>query len=238
MKTNTTFSISSVIKYNIFGGIVNIETFASNEDAVAVFIGKVSDLAKEHGHDAIDTIEEAYEWLSENEQSLEVSYSLQASLLNNKEGLLIEDYEMLASEIKFMGDFLSKLGYSEDEISEIANTGILESQKDEEKLEKFECDKCSCYFHVKSRDGFECPNCESIEETVKPLRVLIEYAEASDYLAILRDDENAWEVLNIHKDVYPFEQSFDWYDSEWFKQNAPAFITFVKEVIRREGGVV
>lgn len=29
------------------------------------------------------------------------------------------------------------------------------------KLEKFECDRCGCYFYVKSRDGFICPNCES-----------------------------------------------------------------------------
>tara|TARA_Y100000310_G_scaffold335669_1_gene418273 strand:+ start:189 stop:425 length:237 start_codon:yes stop_codon:yes gene_type:complete len=26
--------------------------------------------------------------------------------------------------------------------------------------EKFECGDCGCFFWVKSRDGFKCPNCE------------------------------------------------------------------------------
>lgn len=35
-----------------------------------------------------------------------------------------EDYEMLASENKFMADFLSKIGYKQSEISDIASTGL------------------------------------------------------------------------------------------------------------------
>lgn len=29
------------------------------------------------------------------------------------------------------------------------------------KKEKFECDTCGCYFYVKDRNNFMCPNCES-----------------------------------------------------------------------------
>lgn len=28
-------------------------------------------------------------------------------------------------------------------------------------MEKFECADCGCYYWVKDRDLFECPNCES-----------------------------------------------------------------------------
>lgn len=131
MQTNTTFSISSVISYYIFGGIENIQTFTSNDEAVAVFIGKVNELAKARGSEDIDTIEGAYEWLGTNEESLEISYSLQVSLLNNKDNLYVEDYEMMASENMLMGEFLSKLGYSQDKVSEIANTGMLENEEKE-----------------------------------------------------------------------------------------------------------
>lgn len=33
-------------------------------------------------------------------------------------------------------------------------------------MEKFECAKCGCYFHVEDRDNFNCPNCEAKEEKI------------------------------------------------------------------------
>lgn len=76
MKTNT---ISLVISYYIFGGIEGVEAFASNDDAVKAFIKKVSAVAVPRGSELITTLEGAYEWLGENEESLEISYSLQTS---------------------------------------------------------------------------------------------------------------------------------------------------------------
>lgn len=29
-------------------------------------------------------------------------------------------------------------------------------------MEKFECADCGCYYWVKDRDLFECPNCEKV----------------------------------------------------------------------------
>lgn len=126
MKTNTTFSISSVIAYYIFGGIADVQTFTSNDEAVSYFIEKINELAKARGSEDIDTIEGAYEWLGSNEESLEISYSLQVSMLNNKEELLLEDYEMMASENQMFGSFLAKLGCNTEQLAEIANTGTLE----------------------------------------------------------------------------------------------------------------
>lgn len=34
-----------------------------------------------------------------------------------------------------------------------------------QKLEKFECDECGCFFMVADRNGFVCPNCEDKEDT-------------------------------------------------------------------------
>ncbi len=76
MKTNT---ISLVISYYIFGGIEGVEAFASNDDAVKAFIKKVSAVAVPRGSELITTLEGAYEWLGNNEESLEISYSLQTS---------------------------------------------------------------------------------------------------------------------------------------------------------------
>lgn len=33
-------------------------------------------------------------------------------------------------------------------------------EEEEKNLEKFECPDCGCYYLVKDRDGFICPNCE------------------------------------------------------------------------------
>jgi len=41
--------------------------------------------------------------------------------------------------------------------------------KDEE-LEKFECEDCGCYFIVKDRDDFDCPNCSS-DANIQTLQV-------------------------------------------------------------------
>jgi tRNA(Ile2) C34 agmatinyltransferase TiaS len=30
----------------------------------------------------------------------------------------------------------------------------------DDNLEKYECEKCGCYFWVKDRNNFECPNCK------------------------------------------------------------------------------
>jgi len=36
----------------------------------------------------------------------------------------------------------------------------MNNEKSEE-TEKFECYKCGCYFWVKDRNNFECPNCKN-----------------------------------------------------------------------------
>lgn len=67
----------------------------------------------------------------------------------------------------------------------------------------------------------------------KDLENALENARVGYYLGIL-GDEDVWEVLNMHRDIYPFENSFDYYNTEWFVENKEAFVEFIEQVILRE----
>lgn len=67
----------------------------------------------------------------------------------------------------------------------------------------------------------------------KDIENALENARVGYYLGIL-GDEDVWEVLNTHQDIYPYEDSFEFYDTEWFVQNKEAFVEFIEQVILRE----
>jgi predicted RNA-binding Zn-ribbon protein involved in translation (DUF1610 family) len=90
--------------------------------------------------------------------------------------------------------------------------------KDKRYSEAFE----ACFKHLSN--WFPCQN---------DLENALENARVGYYLGIL-GDEDVWEVLNTHNDIYPFENSFDYYDTEWFVENKEAFVEFIEQVILRE----
>ena len=68
----------------------------------------------------------------------------------------------------------------------------------------------------------------------KEIQEILEYAKVGDYLACIRDQDVWNEVLNYHTDIYPYERSFDQYDTEWFLTNSNLFVEFLTQVIARE----
>lgn len=70
----------------------------------------------------------------------------------------------------------------------------------------------------------------------RDLDEIVDYAKVGDYFGCIRNTDLWNEVLNDHTDIYPFERSFDEYDTEWFgiETNQQSFISFVEKVIERE----
>ncbi len=67
----------------------------------------------------------------------------------------------------------------------------------------------------------------------KDLENALENARVGYYLGIL-GDHDAREILNKHADIYPYEDNFEFYDTEWFVENKEAFVEFIEQVILRE----
>lgn len=67
----------------------------------------------------------------------------------------------------------------------------------------------------------------------KDLEDVLENARVGYYLGIL-GNHDAREILNKHRDIYPYEDNFEFYDTEWFEQNKEAFVEFIEQVILRE----
>lgn len=112
-------TIYSAITYNIFGSIDDLKTFESKTLADAFVIewaNKNCPFSKK-----FSTSEAAISWFTNNDEEIEMSIDLRETEIE----VATEDYEMLASENKLMGEFLSNLGYSQEQVSEIANTGAL-----------------------------------------------------------------------------------------------------------------
>lgn len=81
----------------------------------------------------------------------------------------------------------------------------------------------ACFEYLKS---LEVPFQKELDEALGDAR-------SGYYLGILGAEE-LWETLNNHQLIYPFENSFDYYDTEWFDENKNQFIDFMKQVIVRE----
>lgn len=81
----------------------------------------------------------------------------------------------------------------------------------------------ACFEYLKL---LEVPSQKELDEALGDAR-------SGYYLGILGAEE-LWETLNNHKLIYPYENSFDYYDTEWFEENKNQFIDFMKQVIVRE----
>lgn len=81
----------------------------------------------------------------------------------------------------------------------------------------------ACFEYLKS---LEVPLQKELDEALGDAR--------SGYYFGIVGAEELWETLNEHRDIYPFENSFDYYDTEWFDENKDKFIDFMKQVIVRE----
>lgn len=130
MQTNNTTPISTVytvITYAVFGSVQTTEAFYVKEDAEQC----VLDWANKNSDETFSSCDEALDWFSANEEDVDVSVQLEETLVYGNKAYCDEDLEMLASENMFMGEFLSKLGYSHEQVSEIANTGMLEKEEKE-----------------------------------------------------------------------------------------------------------
>ncbi len=68
----------------------------------------------------------------------------------------------------------------------------------------------------------------------KSLDNALKNAREDRYLEITKDDDQVWDILASHEDIYPFKSCFNTYDSEWFKENKEAFINYIDQVIIRE----
>jgi hypothetical protein len=131
MQTNNTTPISTVytvITYAVFGSVETTEAFYAKEDAEQY----VLDWANKNADETFSSCDEALDWFSANDENVDTSIQLEETLVYGNKAYYDEDLEMLASENMFMGEFLSKLGYSQDEVSEIANTSMLENPKQDE----------------------------------------------------------------------------------------------------------
>lgn len=133
MQTNNTTPISTVytvITYAVFGTIQTTVAFYSKEDAEKNVIDWANDNSYKGA--AFTSADEAINWFVDADEDIEVSIRLEETYVYGNKTYYDDDLEMLTSENKFMGEFLSKLGYSQDEVSEIANTGMLETPKNDE----------------------------------------------------------------------------------------------------------
>ncbi len=198
-------------------------------DNLATYVDKDGTLTVEHDGEemALAHEENGTDFILANERCYITVNGLTVHIKKDDEGVAVDIWPL-----------------HEEDGEPIASTWALYSEGkegDEKKLEKFECMDCGCYFMVESRDGFCCPNCESKKESVpnynlyaKEIQKMLKDAEAGDYLQCLRED-NIWnELLNYHTDIYPYERSFDEYDTEWFEKNSFLFVDFLKQVIARE----
>ncbi len=112
-----------VITYSIFGGIETTEAFYSQDDAeqcVIEWANKNCPFMK-----TFTSSDEAISWFSEHEEDIDISIALKSTEIHGNKAYLDDDYAMLVSENKLMAEFLTNLGYTNEQISEIANTGKL-----------------------------------------------------------------------------------------------------------------
>ncbi len=158
MQTNNTTPISTVytvITYAVFGSVKTTEAFYAKEDAEQC----VLDWANKNADETFSSCDEALDWFSANDENVDTSIQLEETLVYGNKAYYDEDLEMLASENMFMGEFLSKLGYSQDEVSEIANTGMLETPKNDEittvvKLKNGILDEAKSFVSHKDAEAF------------------------------------------------------------------------------------
>ena len=66
-----------------------------------------------------------------------------------------------------------------DECNNCINCG----QPTNQKLEKFECPDCGCYFMVADRNDFVCPNCESLKSEIDDTKKSLITAYVSNELS-------------------------------------------------------
>ena len=160
MQTNNTTPISTVytvITYAVFGTIQTTVAFYSKEDAEKNVIDWANDNSYKGA--AFTSADEAINWFVDADEDIEVSIRLEETYVYGNKTYYDDDLEMLTSENKFMGEFLSKLGYSQDEVSEIANTGMLETPKNDEittvvKLKNGILDEAKSFVSHKDAEAF------------------------------------------------------------------------------------
>lgn len=113
-------TIYTVTMNRVFGSIDDLHTFVCKDEAEALVVEWAN---KNSTEDApkFYTADEAIDWFSENDSELEMTIDMHETEVDMASN---DDYEMLASENKLMGEFLCELGYSQDEVSQIANSGL------------------------------------------------------------------------------------------------------------------
>jgi len=77
--------------------------------------------------------------------------------------------EVIATEAEAINDYSSVRFWVNGKEVNAENVKMVVYVEDEE-LEKFECEDCGCFFMVKDRDDFDCPNCSS-DSNIQTLQV-------------------------------------------------------------------
>ncbi|MFA6395886.1 MAG: hypothetical protein WCW84_07955 [Sulfurimonas sp.] len=126
MQTNNTTPVSTiftVITYQVFGGIETVKAFYDKGDAEKCVIA----WANNNSYPDAEFIssDEAIDWFVDSDETLETSIRIEESTICGNKTYLDDDMEMLASENKLMAEFIAKLGYTDDQVSDIANSGML-----------------------------------------------------------------------------------------------------------------
>jgi len=89
--------------------------------------------------------------------------------------------EMITTEAEAIDDY-SSVGFWVNGKEVDAEDVKMVVYVEDEELEKFECEDCGCYFMVKDRDGFDCPNCSS-DANVQTLQVGDKIYSVKEYKA-------------------------------------------------------
>jgi len=102
----------------------------------------------------------------------------------------------------------------------------MENKKTEETPEKFECSTCGCYFWVKDRNDFVCPNCDlNNEMEIKAEKQSNESLDECIKIPIyFRQDEETKEVFIDEDSIYSeLKQKL-----EEIKENPEKFLEIVR----------
>lgn len=148
-------TIYTVTMNLVFGAIDDLHTFVCKDEAEALVVEWAN---KNSAEDApkFFTADEAIDWFAENDSEVEMTIEMHETGVDMASN---DDYEMLAGENKYFAEFIGKLGYSDEQISEIANTGMLETPKQDEittvvKLKNGILDEAKSFVSYKDAEAF------------------------------------------------------------------------------------
>ncbi|WP_152184428.1 hypothetical protein [Sulfurimonas indica] len=89
---------------------------------------------------------------------------------------------------------------------------VIYNEDEDEDLEKFECEDCGCYFMVEDRDSFECPNCQTDNNSLK--EVALQEVTASRTLHGLENGLAYYNYEGVHFRVFKsFKDGELWLDT-------------------------